>query len=664
MVAEQLERLDHGDALPEVDARIVREPQLVSRPGHGEVRQPQAVLVVVDARVAGEQHAAGRHGGIDANVGPGPLQHRHDAWRAKSDLPHVERIRGHAEVAVGRGQRSVQRSVDRQGSSVELAGQLRSRSPQMDLRIRCARRSRDVRGEMRRPREWRRSLLPEGSYGRRDHLQIGRPHVQVQRERIERGDSVRGDAQTERGGGESAHQRFAPADFGLGLDAHFAHPVDPRGADVSAQGDVPADPVSIEPWESLPPRLDPAGHLAGGSSGRHALGIDAVERHGDLPGRRLAQGHAGVDCDAPAPTDEPRRQGDRIAAHSRVRFSAYLTRKGGGAFGRENRHVARQEPQIAHVQLAAAAAQVVLSVRGESALAEGDAQLANLRIAGSRGAGQERVEVERDRVFSGRAELGPEADARIGAVRCVPHVRCGDVDAFEGEGGFGAKGRPHGDASSRQPQTGHVDDPLERAGLRLRLRGRIAWLQRTAQRRSRCSVRSFDRGDVDPRPDELHVAEQHLVGPERQRIHVRANPVGRDRGIAVRVAEIDVVCADRQESAYLDGADGEPAANRAACVVDDDRGHLPRSRPGMQPDDRHHDRQDDEAEQGERAEPNPAQGAPTRPRRGQAGARPSHVGRRHLGRVGFAHALAILGARRSVGTHRNSGRQNASPRVT
>ena len=50
--------------------------------------------------------------------------------------------------------------------------------------------------------------------------------------------------------------------------------------------------------------------------------------------------------------------------------------------------------------------------------------------------------------------------------------------------------------------------------------------------------------------------------------------------------------------------------------------------------------------------------------RGQAGARPWHVGRRHLGRVGFAHALAILGARRSVGTHRNSGRQNASPRVT
>ena len=88
---------------------------------------------------------------------------------------------------------------------------------------------------------------------------------------------------------------------------------------------------------------------------------------------------------------------------------------------------------------------------------------------------------------------------------------------------------------------------------------------------------------------------------------MHANAVGRQRGIAVGIAQIDVVGADGQEAANLDGADREVAPDRVARLVDDDGGDLPSTSAGVQPDDRRHDSQEDEGEQTEPCDADPAQ---------------------------------------------------------
>ena len=174
VLAHQIERFDDGDALAEMDARVAREAQLVAGPGNGEVRQAQAVLVVVDARVAREQHATLRHGGVDAQMRPRPAEERVDARGAQRDLPGVDRVRNYAEIPVRRGERALQRPVDGERSRSEPISQPRGGHAQVELRIGRTRRTSHVRLEMCRARKRKRRLLANGADSSSDDSQIRR----------------------------------------------------------------------------------------------------------------------------------------------------------------------------------------------------------------------------------------------------------------------------------------------------------------------------------------------------------------------------------------------------------------------------------------------------------------------------------------------------------
>ncbi len=644
-----------------MDPRVVSQAQLVAGPRDGEVGEPKPVPVVVDARVAGEQHAALHDRRVDAQPGPGPVQRRVDARRLEGDLTCRERSRRQPQVAVRSGQPPVQRSVDRQRPRRKLAAQPDVRNAQVDLRIGRARRPGEMRGEAGRAGERQGSLLLQYAGGAAHHPQVRGVHVQVEGDRVQRGGAVRRNLKAERRCGEGAHQRLATLDVRLDVDAHLADPVDARRTDVAPQGQIASDPVRVELRHAASARLDPRAHFARGGGRRHARRIDAVERERHLVARIRSQREVRVEADPAASGVEPRSQRDRVASELRVGLAPHFARKRRGLAAEQDREVSRRHPEIPQVQLSGARRKVVPSLSGEPALAQRDAHLAHLGAARLRRTGEPGVHVQRDRVHSGRGQLGLEGEPRIRAVRRISRVRRVDRGARKAEVSGSARGRPQRDAPVLQVQARDVDDPLERTALRLHLRRRVARLERAAERRGRLAIRIFHRRDVDARPDELHVAEQHLVGPQRNGVHVQADAVGRERGVPIRVAQIDAIRADGQEAANLDVVDRKPPADRVPRLLGDDARQLLRAGPGVQPDERPDDRQQHERNQRGGGQPGPAQHPAPAAAAGRP--RPGQVGRRRLGRVGFAHALAILAVVQHGGSVSWTRCQKASPSV-
>ena len=148
VLADELDGLEH-ERVAEVDARVVREAQRVSRIGDEEVGEAQAVLVVVDLRVPGELDRAVGDSGIDAHVRQRPLQRHVDVRRPEIDRACREPPGDESQRAVRPLERPAQVAVDSESVRVDRSGPPQPRRAQTHRGVGRTRRTGHTRDQMR-----------------------------------------------------------------------------------------------------------------------------------------------------------------------------------------------------------------------------------------------------------------------------------------------------------------------------------------------------------------------------------------------------------------------------------------------------------------------------------------------------------------------------------
>ena len=148
MLADELDGLEH-ERVAEVDARVVREAQRVSRIGDEEVGEAQAVLVVIDLRVPGELDRAVGDSGIDAHVRQRPLQRHVDVRRPEIDRACREPPGDESQRAVRPLERPAQVAVDSESVRVDRSGPPQPRRAQTHRGVGRTRRTGHTRDQMR-----------------------------------------------------------------------------------------------------------------------------------------------------------------------------------------------------------------------------------------------------------------------------------------------------------------------------------------------------------------------------------------------------------------------------------------------------------------------------------------------------------------------------------
>ena len=191
-------------------------------------------------------------------------------------------------------------------------------------------------------------------------------------------------------------------------------------------------------------------------------------------------------------------------------------------------------------------------------------------------------------------------------------MRIGDVQIAQGEGRVRSQLRPDRDRPAAQLEVAHVDLPLEWTASGLR---RLARLDRALQGGfpGPRLPGTGDLCDLDPGPLQLRLSDHHPVRLQGQWLQPDAGAVGAEHAMPVGIAQVHAVHADVQEPTDVNGADAQIALDRIARFI----GHVPPqlsgTAAGMQPDERRHDRQRDDAEQRERRDPDdPPRPPPTR----------------------------------------------------
>ncbi len=177
-------------------------------------------------------------------------------------------------------------------------------------------------------------------------------------------------------------------------------------------------------------------------------------------------------------------------------------------------------------------------------------------------------------------------------------------------------------------------------------------------------------GDLDPGLFQLGLGDDDPVRLERERLQPHAGALGGEDAMAVRIPQIEVVDADAQEAADVDGLDPQIALDGVARLVGDVVPELFGTPPGVQPDERHHDCQHDEAEQRESADAGGTRHlAPSRPCR----SRPRRRARRLVARLWrmLGHLAGFFSQTRPAAPPVRAGTvdrqrrsQKASPRLT
>ena len=176
VIAQQLDGLEHHRAA-EVDVRVAGEMEGIPRIGDEEVRQRQAVLVVIDLGVARQLENASGHRGVDPKARQRPLQRHVDPRRAQIDRARGEPLRRQTQRTVRPLQRPMQRAVHGQalggnGSTPEELWRAQAH--------RCVRRggrARHARGQPRGPGDGQRRLPHCGTDGPPELAEVRSPHV-------------------------------------------------------------------------------------------------------------------------------------------------------------------------------------------------------------------------------------------------------------------------------------------------------------------------------------------------------------------------------------------------------------------------------------------------------------------------------------------------------
>ncbi|MFL5277664.1 MAG: hypothetical protein ACJ79T_14395 [Myxococcales bacterium] len=262
MRTDEVERLDHRLAFAEVDPDGMSEIELVLGIGDVEVGEEQAVLVVVDASVAGEPHASALDRGVDAQMRHRPRQLDVDPGLGKADLPELELTCADQQAACRSFQVAAQVSVDGDAAPRELSVLAEARHAKMHFRVGLPGRPRHARDQMRRARERYGPLLLERADGLADGGQIRRVHDEIHRHRVARRCAVGGEAQPERRGGEGADEGLAALHVGGEIGGDVAHPLEPRRSELHLRVQVAVDSVLVETRDPLAAAFHAARHLA------------------------------------------------------------------------------------------------------------------------------------------------------------------------------------------------------------------------------------------------------------------------------------------------------------------------------------------------------------------------------------------------------------------
>ena len=586
VIADQLDGFEHQH-VAEVDVRVARQMEGISRIGDEEVRQRQAVLVVVDLRVAGELESAPGHRGIDSKARERPLQRHVDSRRAQIDRARGEPLRRQTQRAVGPLEWPMQRAVHGQvvGGNGSAPEEL-SRT-QAQRCVRRGRRTRHARGQPRGSPDGQRRLPQRGADGPAEVGQVRRAYVEIEGHLVVRCGAMRLDLQPERRGGEGAHDRVPPHHRGLHVRDHRTDAVEPRRADVQRNLVLADDAVLVESGRSLPVDREAGGHLSfRGPRGQRA-GIDGVEGELHVPARNLLQRGGELRADLAASCFEPDIHSCRLSIAFQIRLAAH----GGREWGLRRNHldVFGPQDQLANPDFAGPPGEVPGTVRNQPAFAELRAEgFERDRPRGSR-ALERCIEIDGEGRLPWSGQSRGKAQRRRRGIGRVKRVRIGDVEIPQRDRRVRSELRPDGDGPAAQLEVAYIDLPLERTAAGLR---RLARLDRALQGGF---PRTGDLRDLDPGSLELRLGDDHPVRLQGQRLQPDASAVGAEDSMAVGIAQVHAVHADVQEAADVDGADAQIALDRIAGFVRDVPAQLSGTPAGMQPDERSHGRQRDDA---------------------------------------------------------------------
>ena len=604
VIAHQLDGLEHH-RIAEVDVRIAREMEDVSRIGDEEVRQGQAVLVFIDLRIAGELENAPGHRGVDSKARERPLQRHFDPRRAQIDRACGEPLRRETQRAVRPLQRPMQRAIDGQAVGGNGSAPEELRRAQAHRCIGRGGRARHARGQPRGSADGQRRLPQCGADRPAEVGQVRGAYVEIEGNLVVRSRAVGLDLEPERGGGEGAHDRVPPHQGGLHVRDHRTDAVEPRRTDVQRELLLAHDAVLVESGRSFSMQGEASGHLAFRRPVGESCRIDGVGGELDVPDRSLLQCGGQLRSDPAASGFEPEVHPCRLS----IALHIELATQGGGErrFPRNHRHVFRPYDQLANPDFAGPPGDVPGSVRDQAALAELRAEGLERDRPRRPGALERRIEIDGDRRFSRSGQLGGETQRRRRGIRRVTRVRIGDVEIAQRQRRVRSELRPDGDGPAAKLEVAHVDLPLERTSAGLR---RLARLDRALQGRL---PGTGNLRDLDPGSLELRLGDDHPVRLQGQWLQPDAGAVGVEHAMPVGIAQVHAVHADLQEPADVDGADAQVALDCSTGLVRDVLSELCGTPSGMQPDERCHDRQGDDAEEREHHDPDdPPHLPPTR----------------------------------------------------